>query len=223
VLPRSYRIPYTEKSFYQFLYDAWKTGTDYHPYELKGSVKSSWEKWLFSQTDWKDIPKAVQESMSEIKLVNLNGAITKHGILEVGGVGRISNEQFSIVKRFAKVFEQSYTRFLDLQKAEAQAREAQIESALEKVRSGTMGMRNSEDLEEVIQLIFDQFSKLGIFVEHTGFIVDYMNREDMHIWLADPNGSPTEITIPYFDSPHWNSFLRAREEGENFFTNHLDF
>ena len=32
-----------------------------------------------------------------------------------------------IFKRFAKVFEQTYTRFLDLQKAEAQAREAQIE------------------------------------------------------------------------------------------------
>ncbi len=37
--------------------------------------------------------------------------------------------------RFAKVFEQTYTRFLDLKKAEAQAREAQIETALEKVRS----------------------------------------------------------------------------------------
>ena len=31
-----------------------------------------------------------------------------------------------VIKRFAAVFEQSYTRFLDLQKAEAQAREAQI-------------------------------------------------------------------------------------------------
>jgi hypothetical protein len=30
------------------------------------------------------------------------------------------------------VFDQSYTRFLDLQKAEAQAREAQIEAALRK-------------------------------------------------------------------------------------------
>ena len=35
--------------------------------------------------------------------------------------------------RFGKVFQQAYTRFLDLQKAEAQAREAQIENALEKV------------------------------------------------------------------------------------------
>ena len=37
----------------------------------------------------------------------------------------------------SRVFEQTYTRFLDLQKAEAQAREAKIEAALERVRSRT--------------------------------------------------------------------------------------
>lgn len=39
-----------------------------------------------------------------------------------------------IFKRFTKVFDQTYTRFLDIKKAEAQARESQIEAALEKVR-----------------------------------------------------------------------------------------
>ncbi len=41
--------------------------------------------------------------------------------------------------RFGKVFQQTYTRFLDLQKAEAQARESQIELALERVRSQNNG------------------------------------------------------------------------------------
>ena len=47
----------------------------------------------------------------------------------------LKNRLKSCLKRFGKVFEQTYTRFLDLQKAEAQAREAQIEAALERVRS----------------------------------------------------------------------------------------
>ena len=51
--------------------------------------------------------------------------------------------------RFGKVFQQTYTRFLDLQKAEAQAREAQIEAALERVRSRTMAMQKSDELQEV--------------------------------------------------------------------------
>ena len=50
-----------------------------------------------------------------------------------------SDEENNTLMRFGKVFQQTYTRFLDLQKAEAQAREAQIEAALERVRSKNNG------------------------------------------------------------------------------------
>src|SRR6187551_2576567 len=48
-----------------------------------------------------------------------------------------------IFKRFGKVFEQTYTRFLDLQKAQTQAREARIETALERIRARALAMHNS--------------------------------------------------------------------------------
>ncbi len=132
-------------------------------------------------------------------------------------------EFHEIFKRFAKVFEQTYTRFLDLQKAEAQAREAQIEASLERVRSRTMGMQKSDELKEVIQVVYDQFIHLNINVEHTGFILDYKLRDDMHIWLADRNNIQNEIIFPYFDSPHWNSFIKAKKNGSDFFANQLNF
>ena len=47
----------------------------------------------------------------------------------------LKEEETSLFKRFLKVFELSYTRYLDIEQAIAQAREAQIEAALEKVRS----------------------------------------------------------------------------------------
>ena len=128
-----------------------------------------------------------------------------------------------IFKRFAKVFEQTYTRFLDLQKAEAQAREAQIETALERVRARTMAMQKSDELEEVIQVVYDQFILLNINIEHTGFILDYKQNDSMHIWLTDQREVPSEVTIPYFDTAHWNSFNEAKEKGLNFFTNKLGF
>ncbi|MEK7225514.1 MAG: ATP-binding protein [Bacteroidota bacterium] len=43
------------------------------------------------------------------------------GGLQIQRVVDVSNDENEILKRFAKVFEQSYTRFLDLQKAEAHA------------------------------------------------------------------------------------------------------
>src|SRR4029078_13542781 len=70
-------------------------------------------------------------------------------------------EMHDVFKRFAKVFEQTYTRFLDLQKAEAQAREAQIQLALERVRARTMAMHRSEELAETAQVLFQQLMELG--------------------------------------------------------------
>ena len=58
-------------------------------------------------------------------------------------------ELWNIFERFAKVFEQTYTRFLDLQKAEAQAREAQIEVALERVRARALAMHHSDELPKL--------------------------------------------------------------------------
>ncbi|MEZ4691746.1 MAG: hypothetical protein R3A12_16950 [Ignavibacteria bacterium] len=41
---------------------------------------------------------------------------------------------------------------MEVTQAEAQAKEAQIEAALERVRSRSMGMQNSEELKDVIQV-----------------------------------------------------------------------
>ncbi len=133
-------------------------------------------------------------------------------------------EAHDIFKRFAAVFEQTYTRFLDLQKAEAQAREAQIETALERVRSRTMGMQKSEELTEVIQLVYEQLLYLKIHVGHAGFFIDYKAREDYDVWVADPIGEvPSRVIIPYFDSVYYNRFNEAKKKGENFFPILLSF
>jgi hypothetical protein len=128
-----------------------------------------------------------------------------------------------IFRRYTSVLSLTYRRYIDLKEAEAQAREAKIEAALERVRSRSMGMQKSEELKEVIQVVYEQLVQLNINIEHTGFIIDYKTRDDMHIWLADQNEVPSEIVIPYFDSPHWNSFNEAKANGKDCFTNHLSF
>src|SRR5688572_30907397 len=74
-----------------------------------------------------------------------------------------------IFKRFAKVFEQTYTRFIDLQKAEAQARESQIQLALERVRARTMAMQKSDELRYAASLLFKQLEGLGVTSWSSGF------------------------------------------------------
>ena len=74
---------------------------------------------------------------------------------------KLSDENLSIVKRFIEVFDFAYTRFLDIKNAEAQAREAQIEAALERVRSKAMAMHKSEELIELISDIVTQNAPAG--------------------------------------------------------------
>jgi signal transduction histidine kinase/ketosteroid isomerase-like protein len=153
-------------------------------------------------------------------------ARTTHGEIGYSLPGVVENppkEDLAILEKFAGAFDLAHRRFLDLQKAEKQAREVQIELALEKVRSRTMAMQKSEELKEVIQVVYDQFVQLNINIEHTGFILDYQENEDMHIWLADQNAVFPQIVLPYFDCAHWNSFKEAKKKGTHFFTNQLDF
>ncbi|MEP7251955.1 MAG: ATP-binding protein [Ginsengibacter sp.] len=134
-----------------------------------------------------------------------------------------SEAENTILKRFGKIFEQSYTRFLDLQKAEAQAREAQIEAALEKVRSRSLGMQKSEELKEVIQVVYNQFIHLNISVDHAGFVVDYIPKSDWQFWIADMQDIPSKIAHPYFESVWANQFDEAKEKGADFFATNLNF
>ena len=82
-----------------------------------------------------------------------------------------NEEQIKILKRTAKVFEQAYVRFLDLQKAEAQARENQIEAALERVRSKSAAMQQAADIHGVMAKIFTECKLLDIDLDSGAIII----------------------------------------------------
>jgi len=90
--------------------------------------------------------------------------------------------------------------------------EKQDRGSVGKSKKQNYGMQKSEELKDVIQVVYEQFVHLNILVEHAGFIMDYKARDDMHIWLADQHEVPFQVTIPYFDSPHWNSLLKQKKK-----------
>ncbi len=150
-------------------------------------------------------------------------AFMKYGCFGVMVATDLAEDEKKILSRFAIEFERTYTRFLDLQKAEAQAREAEIETALERVRSRSMGMQKSEELKEVIQIVYQQLRHLNIDLDHAGFVVDYTPGGDWHFWIADAQDIPAKISHPYFESVWANQFKEAKEKSTDIFTTHLNF
>jgi signal transduction histidine kinase/ketosteroid isomerase-like protein len=174
---------------------------------------------------WEELLRGAEQLKPELfpDGIYYTEAYMKYGCFGVDIRRPLTSEEKEIIRRFSVEFERTYTRFLDLQKAEAQAREAQIEAALERVRSRTMGMQKSEELKDVIQIVYDQFVQLNIHTEHAGFIMDYKTRDDFHGWIADRFGTPSQVTLPYFDAIYYNRFNEAKEKGLDFFALTLSF
>jgi signal transduction histidine kinase len=86
------------------------------------------------------LPSAVKDGMKSFEKIFLNVSFNNFGSLTASSVETLPEEQFEILLRFAKVFDSTYTRFNDLQKAEALAREAKahlIQIEEEKLRAET--------------------------------------------------------------------------------------
>ena len=158
-------ISHFEHPFRKKLIDSFLNKISFSVHELSGDLKKSYIQYLIEHVDYSKVPAEVTKSNK--KLVNieegivLSSAYMKYGLLIVSRNFGISNDESDILQRFARVFEQTYTRFLDLQKAESQAREAQIEAALERVRSRTMAMQRSDELPDTAAVLFQEIKKIS--------------------------------------------------------------
>ena len=124
-----------------------------------------------------------------------------------------------IFKRFAKVFEQTYTRFLDLQKAEAQIRESQIENALERVRSRTMAMQRSDELPEAANDLFLQVQALGIPAWSAGYCIWSENKEKATAFMSSEGVIQKPFILPNIGVGY--NFLKPSHNGETFHVEEL--
>ena len=67
---------------------------------------------------------------------------------------------------------------------EAQNKELQIETALERVRSRAMAMQNSRDIGEAIGLLFTELEKLGIVTLRCGILIIERETKSLEVWTA---------------------------------------
>src|SRR6185503_3871732 len=97
-----------------------------------------------------------------------------------------SEEAAYLQSRAAVVFDLAYRRFSDLQKAEAQARDAQIESSLEKVRSRSLAMHKSDELQEVVNTVFERLQELNVEMDSCNIAIFKEGTRDFEFWIASP-------------------------------------
>lgn len=198
---RSNKIPYIDHPCYARGFEAWIAGEEFLAQFFSREEKDTFLRYFFDLPHLIPIDEAQKKYVLESPGWARSSAFTKHGVLEVQNYQAIpySEEENDILKRFARVFEQTYTRFLDLKKAEAQAREAQIETALERVRSRTMAMHESDELAEAASVLFQQLQGLGVLALRRCFIliIDEV-ASTIQLWYTSEQGesNATSFTVP---------------------------
>jgi len=218
-----FHIPYLEHPLTKKIYNSLHDGVGFYTENYSKVEKNKYFRLLFKYSDFRKEPKERQEFLYHLPGMTRATVLFKNSLLifQRFDLKEFTKEEEGILKRFGKVFEQTYTRFLDLQKAEAQAREAQIEASLERVRSKTMAMHNSQDVGDTVSTMLDELVKLGVKTNRCGILI-YSDTMTAEVWTAKsiPEGKAT-LTMGQLDlavHPLLSGLYQAWKNKEPLFT-----
>lgn len=144
----------------------------------------------------------------------------KFGYVGFGHYREATEEEKEVVKKMAKEFERLYQRFLDLQRAEAQIKEAYIEASLERVRASAMAMKSSDDVGNATGVLFTELEKLDISLLRCGLIIMDEKEKTMQVWRATTteDGTIGQVTgkVSMFIHPMFEAAYEAWKRKESF-------
>ena len=202
-------LPYIDRKPVKDMMDAHEKGINSLQVACTYEEKNLFWNEAFETTGFKNVASTERKKfILESKCWTILWTLAKHCCIQLNSYSRDSytQEEVEIMKRFTNVFEQAYTRFLDLQKAEAQALEAIKRASVDRVRAEIASMRTKQDLERITPLIWKELTTLGIpFVRCGVFIMDEQ-KELIHTFLSTPEGKAiAAFHLPYNSNPFFNA------------------
>ena len=223
--PESYHMKFEDYPYHHAILKDWRERKTKSVYTLEKDEKRIYDDYLFNETEFKRTPEIAQAASRAMEKYVCSFSFCNFGGLQTVGDAPLSEANLDIISRFGKVFELTYTRFNDLKQAEAQAREARIEAALERVRSKTMAMHNSQDVGETVATLFDQLVQLGIKTNRCGILI-FSNTNNAEVWTAksNPDGDAV-LVIGHLDTtihPLLMAAHRAWKNKEAFFSYEME-
>ncbi|MBK6536348.1 MAG: hypothetical protein IPG09_00775 [Ignavibacteria bacterium] len=201
------RLDMTIHPSLQGVYNAWELKLPSFSYEFAGEDLKDYFRAINNSPDY---PLQIDIDLLPPKYFNTEFFFTEGAIFSFTR-SPLPSDKEQIFIRFASVIGQTYRRFLDLQKAEAQAREATIEASLERVRSRTLAMQKSDELAETAAVVFKQLISLGIEPNrlYIGIIKDESG--EIEFWITDEDG--TKVSNQFSGSRDRNASIRKMYDG----------
>ena len=220
--PSRVNLPYDEADFTDnpIILDVWhakETGEAIYNKTYTRDEKNRYFHYVFKHNDLVQIPQFLRDEIYKTLSYTQAFVVEKHsGVIANSWSGEVfPPDEFDVFKRIAKVFEQAYIRFLDLQKAEASAKEAIRQAALDRVRAEIAAMRTVGDLQRITPIIWQELRILGIAFIRCGVFIMDDPAQQIHTFLSTPDGNAiASFHLDYAASPpmtdvvaHWHQNL----------------
>ncbi|HWY37119.1 MAG TPA: hypothetical protein VNY73_01075 [Bacteroidia bacterium] len=123
-----------------------------------------------------------------------------------------AGEKTALLNALKDVEEETQTKDREI---ETYLRGMRVEESLEKVRSKTMTMHNSQDVAETVAVLFDEMIKLGVKTIRCGIGIMKENMK-MEIWTSNAEAKEkAELIFGLFDMNMHPMFQRAYRSWQN--------
>jgi len=204
--------------------------------EIFSKAKSDNSIYAVHKLSAEDTTPHVEELVNQIDGIILSGssdsfdlkelvvctAFTSYGAVETVSKNVLSASDEILLHRLAKVIDQSYTRFLDLKKSEAQALETVKQASLDRVRGEVASMRSKDDLNKITPLVWRELTTLKVpFIRCGVFIIDEEDESILSI-LSAPDGKALGLFSLKIDDTKITSNIFNSWKHEQVYTEHWD-
>ena len=173
----------------EFIKEIKKADDAFAGFVIAGDELEDWRNWR-KQNGEADEPK-----LSEIDSLHYYFYSIGRGAMGISAFKSISEKEQEILKRFRNVFGLAYRRYMDVSLAEAQAREAQIELGLERVRTKAMAMQKSEDLGSAIAIVFEELDKLKLDIFRCGIGIINPEKRSADLWTTSKTDNDSVVQV----------------------------
>ena len=217
VLPRSYHMPYLQGKWFRVVYETWRDQRPYFLLELTGKTKEHHEHLIMNHTELKYLPEDVKEQLLGLEKIRAYYISMEHGLIEVGTMEDLNEDEINVLQRFAKVVDLTYQRVEDLRQAEAREKEALQQASLDRIRAEISSMRQTADLERITPLIWKELTTLNIPFLRCGVFIMNEELQQVDVYLANPEGEAlTTLTLPFDSADNIKNIVKTWKSGETY-------
>jgi signal transduction histidine kinase len=172
---------------WQLCFDSWVNKSGVLHYYLSDNEKQDYIDIL------NNAPNYLSQSILEMPDMDFQSYQFNEGAIWTFSMKPHTEGHQQLMKRFTAVFSQTFRRYQDLQKAEAQAREAIKASSLDRIRAEIASMRTAEDLQRITPSIWKELTILGLPFFRCGIFIIHEKKEKIHAYLSTPDGKPLAV------------------------------